>query len=218
MSASVARIDGVLSADLNFASGTLLVEYDAASDPRGAVARVVEGSGHGLQSLEEEAAGEPVAERPWLDRNRAEVAAAGSGAFSAIGAMLAFAGAPELVVDAAFAIAIVFGGLLVWRRALVSLKARMLDMNVLMSIAVLGAAVLGEWGEGATVFFLFAVGGLLESRSLERTRRSIRDLMDLAPATVRVRRGGSVVEVPLAEARVGEVAIVRPGSACRWTA
>jgi len=211
VSASVARIDGVVSADLNFASGTLLVEYDPARDPRQEVVRVVEGTGHGAVPLDESGAEGATPPRPWLERHRAELATAGSGAFAALGALLDIAGAPEAWSVAAYAVAIVFGGLLVWRRALVSLKARMLDMNVLMTIAVAGAAAIGEWGEGATVFFLFALGGLLEARSLERTRRSIRDLMDLTPPVARVRRAGAWIETDLAQVLVGETVQVRPG-------
>lgn len=211
MSASVSRIENVIYADLNFASGTLLVEYDPVHDVRKEVVRVVESTGHGLQSLEEAAAGEAVPERSWLERNRAELAAFGSGAFALFGAALSWVGATEWLVAAAFGIAIVFGGVLVWRRALVSLRARMLDMNVLMTVAVFGAVALGEWGEGATVYFLFALGGLLESRSLERTRRSIRDLMDLAPPSGRVYRAEGLVEVPIGEIAVGETVVVRLG-------
>ncbi len=213
MGASVARIDGVFSADVNFASATLLVDYDPVIDPRPKVVAAVEASGHGLRTLDEFGASqtEPASERPWLDRHLTEVATAGSGAFLAVGAVLGWLGAPEPAATAAFAVAIVFGGLLVWRRALNSLRARILDMNVLMSIAVFGAAALGEWGEGATVFFLFALGGLLESRSLERTRRSIRDLMDLSPQMARVRRGQEVESVEASSVRVGETIVVRPG-------
>ncbi len=199
------------SADLNFASGTLLVEYEALADPLAQIIRVVEGSGHGIQPLDEAAAGSPVPARPWLDRNRAEVATAGSGVFTALGMLGSLFGAPEPASTAAFAIAIAFGGLLVWKRALVSVRARMLDMNVLMTIAVVGAALLGDWGEGATVYFLFALGGLLESRALERTRRSIRDLMDLAPPTARTLRAGAEVEVLVGDVGVGESVLVRPG-------
>jgi Cd2+/Zn2+-exporting ATPase len=92
-----------------------------------------------------------------------------------------------------------------------SFKARVLDMNVLMTVAVVGAALLGEWGEGATVYFLFALGGLLESRSLDRTRRSIRDLMSLAPPTARIKRDGLVTETLAAEVTLGETFVVRPG-------
>lgn len=205
------RIAGVVSADLNFASGMLLVEYDAETDPRERIVREVEASGHGIVGVDEGSAGVEVAARPWRDRYRTEIAMVGSGAFTLAGAVSGWLGAPQVLTVTAYAAAIAFGGFLVWRRALVSLRARSLDMNVLMSIAVIGAAALGEWGEAATVFFLFAVGGWLESRSLERTRRSIRDLMDLAPAMARVRRGPDAVDVAVGDVGVGETVVVRPG-------
>ena len=211
MGASVARIDGVLSADLNFASATLLVEYDPGADPLQRVVAAVEASGHGLRSLDESGADEVVSERRWLDRHLTEIATAGSGGFAAVGAVAAATGVATVVTDVVFAVAIIFGGLLVWRRALNSLRARMLDMNVLMSIAVLGAAALGQWGEAATVFFLFALGGLLESRSLERTRRSIRDLMDLSPQMARVRLNGELAMLDVSSVMPGTTIVVRPG-------
>lgn len=209
MSASVARIAGVASADLNFASATLLVTFDPQTDPREDVERVVASTGHSLVPMSGERAG-VAPERSWIDRNMSEIAVVGSGGFSAAGFLLGFMGAGGAEI-AAFAVAIVFGGLVVWRRALTSLRARILDMNVLMSIAVLGAAALGEWGEGATVFFLFCVGGLLESRSLARTRRSIRDLMDFAPAVATVRRIGEVVQIAADLVVVGDALLVRAG-------
>jgi Cd2+/Zn2+-exporting ATPase len=211
VSASVERLGGVISADLNFASATLLVEFDPDLDPRADIERVVEGTGHGIARLDESGRAEEVAPRPWIERNLALVATVGSGSLSAVGALLGWAGAPEILPTAAFALAIAFGGFLVWRRALVSLKARVMDMNVLMSTAVFGAMLLGEWGEGATVFFLYALGGLLESRSLERTRRSIGELMDLAPPIARVKRGDEQIEVDVAGVGIGDVVVVRPG-------
>jgi Cd2+/Zn2+-exporting ATPase len=207
----VARLGGVISADINFASAILLVEFEPGRDPRAEIVRTVEATGHGLQPLDEAAAGEVVPERPWLEQHRAELATGGSGVFALLGALLSWVGVAAWLSNAAFGIAILFGGLLVWRRAVVSLKARMPDMNVLMSIAVFGAVALGEWGEGATVFFLFSLGGLLESRALERTRRSIRDLMELAPPTARVGRHGDVVELPVDEVIIGDSVIVRSG-------
>lgn len=207
----MARVSGVERADLNFASATLLVDFDPAADPLADVVKTVESTGHGIAPLDETGAAAPVAERKWLDAHRAEVATVGSGVFGALGAIAEVAGLPQAVAIGAFAVAILFGGLLVWKRALVSLRARMLDMNVLMSAAVFGAVYLQEYGEAATVFFLFALGGLLESRSLERTRRSIRDLMDLAPSTARVQREGSWQTLRAEEVRVGETLSVRPG-------
>lgn len=208
----MARLPGVTGADINFASGTLLVEYDPVSDPRAAVVSTVEKSGHGIVPLDEASAVETgPSELPWHQRYRAEIAVYGSGAFALIGWVLQLVGAPALAADVAFALAIVFGGALVWRRAIVALRARMIDMNVLMTVAVFGAAAIGDWGEGAAVTFLFAVGGYLEARALERTRRSIRDLMSLAPETARVRREARVEEVLTAEVLVAETILVRPG-------
>jgi len=208
---AVERVAGVSCAELNFASATLLVDFDPAFHPVEEIVETVTAAGYGAVPLDEAASEAPAVERRWIDRNLTEVATFGSGAFTGVGLVLQWVGASVAVVTAAFVAAIVLGGLLVWRRALLSLKARTLDMNVLMSIAVVGAALLGEWGEAATVYFLFALGGLLESRSLDRTRRSIRDLMTLAPPVARVRREGGLVEVAAAETKVGDVVVVRPG-------
>lgn len=211
MCAAVSKVDGVLLADLNFASATLLIEHDPALDPTAEVMRTVEATGHGISRLDEAGvAAHAAPERRWIDRHVAAIATAGSGAFMLIGGVFTWFGIPA-PANVSFAVAIVFGGMLVWRRALLSVRVRVLDMNVLMSVAVFGAAALGEWGEGAMVFFLFALGGLLESRALEQTRRSIRDLMELAPAVARVRRAGALIEVETAHVFVGETIVVRPG-------
>ena len=95
-----------------------------------------------------------------------------------------------------------------WRAA-ISLRP---DMNLLMTIAVIGAAAIGEWFEAATVTFLFAVSLLLESWSVGRARRAIGMLMDLAPPSARVRDDdGKEHDVPPEDVAVGTVFIVRPG-------
>jgi Cd2+/Zn2+-exporting ATPase len=205
---SVRQIPGVLAADLNFATGVLLIEYDTESDPRSRAIGVVTGAGHGVEPLE--GGGPAVAPVSWWTRYRAEVSVVASGVLIVAGWLLGLSGAGTASA-AAYGLAILTGGRVTWRRAATSIMTRTLDMNVLMTIAVCGAAAIGEWGEGATVIFLFALGGMLESRSLARTRRSIRDLMDLTPERARVRRGGREVEVPLGEVRVGETVTVRPG-------
>ena len=86
------------------------------------------------------------------------------------------------------------------------------DMNLLMVVAVIGAAAIGEWFEAATVAFLFAVSLLLESWSVGRARRAIASLMNLAPPSARVRdKHGHMTEVAPAEVSVGAIFIVRPG-------
>ncbi len=209
MGKSVRQIPGVLSADVNFATSLLRIEYDRTDDPRARAVAVVVGAGHGIRALD--AADDPgLPPVTWWTRNRTEVSVAASAALLVTGWVLASIGA-ETAGSAVHALAIIVGGSLIWRRAVASVMARSLDMNVLMTLAVSGAAALGEWGEGATVIVLFALGGLLESRSVARTRRAIGDLMALTPARARVRRQGAEVEVSPEEVGIGETVVVRPG-------
>jgi Zn2+/Cd2+-exporting ATPase len=212
-------IPGVVLADLNFASGTLLVEYESTTDPRARVVRAVESSGHGIEPL----SGALIegAEAPsgpsWWSKNRTLVAVVGSGVCAGIALLLdwlaptGLAFAADAGIYAACIAAVAFGWLLLGPRALASLKARSIDMNVLMLIAVTGAFALGELIEAASVVFLYTLGGWLESRALARTRSSIRDLMELAPQTARVVSDGNSAEVPLESVAVGALVRVRPG-------
>ncbi len=85
-----------------------------------------------------------------------------------------------------FAAAMVAGGCLTARAAWYSLRARSVDMNVLMTIAAVGAAAIGQWSEAGLVVFLFALGNLLQTLTMDRTRRAVRDLVELAPAEAHV--------------------------------
>ncbi|QEG37209.1 putative cadmium-transporting ATPase [Bythopirellula goksoeyrii] len=97
-------------------------------------------------------------------------------------------------------------------RALHSAKRMMPDMNLLMFIAVCGAALIGEWFEAVTVSFLFSLSLLLESWSVGRARRAIAALMDLAPVQARVRNEqGNDIEVTPNEVAIGQLFYVRPG-------
>lgn len=84
-------------------------------------------------------------------------------------------------------------------------------MNALMTLAVVGAIIIGEWTEAATVVFLFAIGTLLESRTMDRARQSIRKLMNLSPAMATVLRDGGGEEVSVKALQVGDRILVKPG-------
>ncbi|WP_425609178.1 heavy metal translocating P-type ATPase [Ureibacillus aquaedulcis] len=110
-----------------------------------------------------------------------------------------------------YAIAIVMSGFKPAKSAFYAIKSRSLDMNVLMSAAAVGAALIGEWLEGATVVWLFAVGNYLQTKSIERTRDSIRNLMDLAPAEAWLKMGNEIFKKPVEEVSVGDTIVVKPG-------
>ena len=87
-----------------------------------------------------------------------------------------------------------------------------LNINALMSIAVTGAVLIGQWPEAAMVMFLFNVAELIEARSLDRARNAIRGLLDLAPETATRRQpDGTWQEVPAAQLQPGDIVRVRPG-------
>ncbi|HHW19054.1 MAG TPA: cation-translocating P-type ATPase [Firmicutes bacterium] len=111
-----------------------------------------------------------------------------------------------------FFMASVFAGYPVARAGIRALLAgRGADINLLTTIAGIGAMMLGEWAEGAAVLTLFSIGEYLEDKAGERTRKSIRELMDLAPATARVKREGGFKEVPFHDVVPGDVVVVLPG-------
>lgn len=117
-----------------------------------------------------------------------------------------------VVSVAAYLIGILSGVWYVLPKAWRAAKTLRPDMNLLMTVAVIGAAAIGEWLEAATVAFLFSVSLLLESWSVGRARRAIAALMDLAPQMARVRdEHGNEKEVAVAEVHVGTTFTVRPG-------
>ncbi|MEV6381997.1 cation-translocating P-type ATPase [Streptomyces sp. NPDC051773] len=86
-----------------------------------------------------------------------------------------------------------------------------LGVGLLMTIAAAGAVALGEYGEAATLAFLFSIAEGLEGYAVARTQHGLRTLLDLVPATATVRRAGTETEVAPADLRVGDVLLVKPG-------
>ena len=114
-------------------------------------------------------------------------------------------------VQVTYALAIVAGIWFVLPRAWFAIRSLRPDMNLLMTIAVIGAIAIGEWSEAATVSFLFAVSLALEGWSVGRARRAVEALLALAPDTVRLVVAQGHTEVPAAEVTLGARFAVRPG-------
>lgn len=109
-------------------------------------------------------------------------------------------------------ISILMGGLPTLRKGFIALRTLTLNINFLMTVAVIGAAAIGSWPEAAMVIFLFAVAELIESYSLERARNAVRALMTLAPETAAVKQAdGSWSEVDAEAVAVGSTVRVKPG-------
>lgn len=107
---------------------------------------------------------------------------------------------------------ILLGGLPTLRKGFLALRTLTLNINFLMTVAVIGAAAIGSWPEAAMVIFLFAVAELIESYSLERARSAVRALMTLTPETAAVKQpDGSWSEMDASKVATGATVRVKPG-------
>ncbi|MEC0304699.1 heavy metal translocating P-type ATPase [Terribacillus saccharophilus] len=134
-----------------------------------------------------------------------------SGLLLAAGYGISFLNAPSIISTFLFAAGMLISGYKPVKSAYYAVKSRSLDMNVLMSVAAIGAAIIGEWLEGALVVWLFSLGAVLQIKSVNRTRNSIKELMDLAPPEAWVKRGNDVMQVPVEDVTLADIIVVRPG-------
>jgi Cd2+/Zn2+-exporting ATPase/Cu+-exporting ATPase len=108
-------------------------------------------------------------------------------------------------------LAILVGGFPIFRSAFLGLRARQINADLLMLVAIAGASALGEFISAALIIFFMSVAHFLEHFTTEKSRAAIRHLIALAPKTARVVRDGQEIETPIDALRVGDVVLVRPG-------
>lgn len=138
--------------------------------------------------------------------------AAGVAAASWVAGVVAGFVDAEPVATIAFVVAIVAGGATFAPSALVGLRRGRLGVGLLMTIAAIGAVLLGQLGEAAALCFLFSVSEALEDWAVTRARSGLRALLSLVPPTSFVRRGDDQVEIATDDLVVGDVVVLRAGA------
>jgi Cd2+/Zn2+-exporting ATPase len=197
------RMDGVLAVNVNYAAASLRVEYDKHKVDRPAIEKRVQSLGYEIPAE---------GFRSWYKENREIVFSLTAGLLLLIGWLgETFFGLPAWIATTLYIGGYVFGGWDISQHAWHAIKEKHFDTDLLMVMAALGAAFLGEFAEGALLLFLFSLGHALEERALDRARAAVRALADLAPKTALVRRDGKEQELPVESLQLEDVVIVRPG-------
>ena len=204
----LAAMTGVSALDFNLVQRTLRVSHAPDALPR--VVAALKSLGfdaevHEAVALTNQLAPEPSRTNWWP--------LAVSGVTSALAELVYWIkGGNSWVVVALALIAILTGGLSTYKKGWIALRNRNLNMNALMSIAVTGAMLIGHWPEAAMVMVLFALAEVIEAKSLDRARNSIRGLLDLAPEQATVQQAdGSWGDMEAKTVTIGSRVRVKPG-------
>lgn len=202
----LAATPGVRSATVNFGAGKLTVEHTLSDSD---ILRIVEQAGYKAER-EDKAVQGTQAKTAWWQTPRT-IATMVSGALLLVATVLEWSGMSEQMLIPLFALTAIIGGYSSAKTGLYGLRSWTFDMNFLMTVAVVGAATIGEWGEAATVAFLFSFGNTLQTYTMDKTRQSIRALMQLAPPEAFVRRNGQELQMLVEDIVLGDIIIVKPG-------
>ena len=137
--------------------------------------------------------------------------ACAAAAFLGAGFFLSLSTDLDPLISVSFYVAAYFsGGFFAVLEAIENLRAKRFEIDTLMIVAAAGAAVLGEWGEGALLLVLFSLGHALEHYAMGRAKKAIEALAQLAPKTAQVLRDGVRLEVKVEELVIGDRVIIRP--------
>ena len=180
------------------------------------LARALRGAGYPVSKVVRvsdryEWIGEDAASLSWLDTHGQLLYTVLSGVFWTAGMLSHFVFQLPVAVIIFSVLAVLTGGRYVFPAGLQALRQGALDIHFLMAAAAIGALVIGEYLEGASVLFLYSISEYLEELSMGRARNAVKKLMGLAPEEASLLRDGTEVLVPIEELQIGDLVMVRPG-------
>jgi len=196
-------VPSVKSVTVNFSTGKAKIEHGNSAEE---IIKEVQKAGFNARLISNKTAA--IVQKPSRSGTNLLVL---SGALLLLGFLGSLSDVSSFMVNMLYLASIVIGGYKPAKSSFYAIKSRSLDMNVLMTAAVIGAAAIGQLLEGATVVWLFALGNVLQTRSIEKTRNSIRNLIDLAPPDAWVKIGDDLIRKSVEDIFVGQIMIVKPG-------
>ncbi|OAK05198.1 ATPase [Bacillus wiedmannii] len=195
------NVSGVEEVRVNFATGKMHIRHDRDVDD---IIKEVSNAGFGASLAGARRGSAPVQKA----KNTTLIL---SGLFLALGFGGSFTNISPLLITLLYAASIGIGGYKPAKSAFYAIRSKSLDMNVLMISAAIGAVLIGQWLEGATVVWLFALGATLQNKSIECTRESIRGLIDLAPSEAWIKVGTELIKKSVDDIAVHTTIVVKPG-------
>lgn len=202
---SLEHIDGVVNLDVSFSDQMMRIQYDTQLISRNTIENQIRRLGYHVPKR---------GILQFIDRNREIILTASAGILLLLGWMGEIL---EVLSPAQFlpfyAGAYLIAGYPLIRDSIFQIfKQRRFDTDQLMVAAGIGAAILGEFAEGALLLFLFSLGHTLENRALNRARAAIQSLAELVPRVASVRRGSEEQVVPIEAIQIDDLVIVPPGA------
>ncbi len=237
----VGNLSGVQSCVVNFGAARLKAEYDAAHTNEAAIVERIQALGYDVYTETSNQVARAASQRggvlgffPFLFKRTDTTLAAIGGLLVGFGMLVEFFNASHIFTQSIYWLALIMAGYPIARSGLRRLWLnREININLLMALAAIGAVIIGEEAEAATVIFLFAIGEALEGYTMDRARNSIRKLMTLTPAEATVLRpcndcrehlgrdgytggpcpfcGAHETRVPVERLQVGETILIKPG-------
>lgn len=208
----VGKIHGVRRATATYLGKVLCLTFDASVSPEEEVIAGVKGTGANVQPLEvRKLKREPFAVRLRAGEFNEEISCALGLIFLVAAVIVERVSGISWWTHGLYFGAYLFAGQEGVKSAVASLKERVLDVDVLMVLAALGAAIVGAPFEGALLLFLFSFSNVLQRYAMERTHRAIQSLLSLRPDEALVKRNGTTIRVPVEQLELGEIVVVKPG-------
>ncbi|MCC6606073.1 MAG: cadmium-translocating P-type ATPase [Anaerolineae bacterium] len=215
------QLPGVRRATASFMGGTLAVTYNNQLISPDEISLHVQNLGVAVAPSAAEVAPTAPAPQPpatglkhawhWLMDGRLEAIFTVITLITMVGGLIAERQEAAVTATVLFVIAYIAGGTFGLQGGIESLRNRTIDVDLLMVLAAVGAALVGQPFEGAMLLFLFSLSNVLQDFAMDRTRNAIKALMELRPAQATVRRGDNVYQLPIEKVVVSDRILVKPG-------
>lgn len=221
------KLPGMVHAQVNYAAGLAFVAYDSQILTRSAIEQAIRNMGFQVTvtsapideppTEEQDHEGHDHGSAPaflphWMQERWPVLLVALAGLFLGIGWIgEVWLGLPANLALIFYLLAYLTGSYDIATHAIPGLLKGKFDTDVLMLAAAVGAAILGEWAEGAFLLFLFSLGHAGEHYALDRARNAVNALGALMPKTARVKRGDQIVQESVTALQVEDVVVVPPG-------